>query len=362
MIQRFCRVEGVREMNNQLVVSIIVPVYNAEKHLKQCLNSLLEQGVSQERYEIICIDDGSKDASFSVIKEYADQHKNIIVIGKENEGVSATRNKGLETAKGKYIWFVDADDWVAKDFLKEGKMVNLLNGESAHIALMLTACIEVRDSETECYDGYRFQDDGLKYEEAKPFMTTARGHFFNRALIEKYGLRFDTNLAYGEDLIFMRDYLDAVRFENEKGSKYSILQCGGKGAYLYRIHNTSAMGQLGNRIEKVADSILYRARLSLERYKMKDKPLWYKENYQEYINLHMQEYMLYYFPALSKPMWSHMRRLRREGLYPAPPPKLGWGKPENMNLRIRQFIFRHSVLYPLYYLIMRIKFKRAGTI
>lgn len=349
-------------MNNQLVVSIIVPVYNAEKYLRQCLNSLLEQGVSHDRYEIICIDDGSKDASFSMIKEYADQYKNIIAIGKENEGVSATRNKGLETAKGKYIWFVDADDWVAKDFLKRGKMVNLLDGESAHIALMLTACIEVRDSNEECYDDCSFQDDGLKYEEAKPFMTTARGHFFNRALIEKYGLRFDTDLSYGEDLIFMRDFLDAVRFENEEGGKYSMLQCNGKGVYLYRIHDGSAMGQLGNRIEKVADSILYRARLSLKRYRMEDKPLWYKANYQEYANLHMQEYMLYYFPALSKSARPRLSELRVEGLYPAPPPKLGWGKPENMNLRIRQFIFRHSVLYPLYYLIMRIKFKRAGTI
>lgn len=349
-------------MDNQLVISIIVPVYNAEKYLRQCLNSLLEQGVSQERYEIICIDDGSKDASFSIMKEYADQHQNIIVIDKENEGVSATRNKGLETAKGKYIWFVDADDWVAKDFLKEGETVKLLNGESAHIALMLTACIEVHDSETGCYDDYCFQDDGLKFEEVNPFMTTARGHFFNRALIEKYSLRFDTNLAYGEDLIFMRDFLDAVRFENEKGCKYSMLQCNGKGVYLYRIHDASAMGQLGNRIEKAADSILYRARLSLERYRMEDKPLWYKANYQEYVNLHMQEYMLYYFPALRKAMRLHLSELRAEGLYPSPPPKLGWVKQKSITRRIRQFAFKHSTVYPLYYLIMRIKFKRAGSI
>lgn len=349
-------------MSNQLDISIIVPIYNAEKYLRQCLGSLLAQGISPEQYEIICIDDGSTDASLTIVKEYADQHHNIIVVSKENEGVSAARNKGLEMARGKYIWFVDADDWVARNFLKEGKLISLLSAESPRIALLLTACLDVRGSEAECYGDYSFQGDRLKLEEVRPFMTTSRSHFFDKSLIEKYALRFDPNLAYGEDLIFMRGYLDAVRFENKNGNHYSMLQCSGQDVYFYRLHDTSAMGQLGNRIEASADSILYRARLSLERYKTKDMPIWYTANYQEYVNLHMQEYMLYYFPALSKAARPRLAELRAEGLYPSPPPKLGWVRQKSASQRLRQFAFKHSSVYPLYYLIMRIKFKKAGII
>lgn len=347
-------------MDNQLKISIIIPVYNAEKHLRQCLNSLLDQGVPEEHYEIICINDGSQDASFSIMKEYADKHQNIIAIDKENEGVSATRNKGLDIAQGKYVWFVDADDWIAKDFL-EG-IAKLFSEECMRIPLILTKCIDVHDSEAERYYDYRVSADDLKFEEVNPFMTTARGHFFNRNLIEENNLRFDTNLAYGEDLIFMREFLDFIRFENEKGNDYSILQCNGKGVYLYRQHGASTMGQLRDRIEKVADSILYRARLSLERYRMEDRPAWYKANYQEYVNLHMQEYMIYYFPALTKSMWAHLKELKKEGLYPSPPPKLGWVKEKSIIRKIQQFAFKHSAIYPLYYMIMRRKFKKVGTI
>ena len=95
---------------------------------------------------------------------------------------------------------------------------------------------------------------------------------------------------------------------------------------------------------------------------MDDKPTWYKANYQEYVNLHMQEYMLYYFPALTKSMRGHLKELKKEGLYPSPPPKLGWVKQTSMIRKIQQFAFKHSVIYPLYYMIMRFKFKRAGTI
>ena len=349
-------------MDNHIRISIIVPVYNAEKHLSQCLNSLLAQGIPENHYEIICINDGSKDASFSIMKEYADKHHNIIAVDKENEGVSATRNKGLDIARGEYIWFIDADDWVAKDFLENAGIAKLSSVDRIRTPLILTKCINVHNSEAVKYQDYGVSADDVKFKEASPFMTTARGHLFDRKLIESNNLRFDTNLTYGEDLIFMRDFLDIIRFEKEKNRDYRILQCDGKGTYLYRIHDASVMGQLRNHIEQVADSILYRARLSLDRYRTENQPVWYKANYQEYVNLHMQEYMLYYFPALKKHFWSHLKELKKEGLYPSPPPKLGWVKEKSLTRRIQQFIFKHSVFYPLYYFIMRMKLKKAGTI
>lgn len=348
-------------MDNQLKISIIIPVYNAEKYLSQCLDSLLEQGIPREQYEIICINDGSRDASLSILKGYAKKYQNIVVIDKENEGVSATRNKGLDIAQGKYIWFVDADDWIAKDFLGQGAITKLFSESCTGVPLMLTQYVYVQDNEVEKYYGFRVSADELKFEEVKPFMTNTQGFFFNRELIEKNNLRFDTNLAYGEDLMFMRQFLDFIRFENEKGRDYQILQCGGKGIYFCRVHEGSAMGQLRNRMEKVADSILYRARWSMERYRMENQPIWYRANYQEYVNLHMQEYMLYYFPALNKPMWAHLKELKKEGLYPAPPPKLGWDKPKGTIQKIQRFAFRYSVFYPLYYMVMRMKYKKVGS-
>lgn len=348
-------------MDKQLKLSIIIPVYNAEKHLSRCLDSLLEQGIPPEDYEIICINDGSRDASISILKEYAQKHPNIIVVDKENEGVSATRNKGLDMARGEYVWFIDADDWVAKDFLGTSGILRLFGQHCGRVSLLLTKCIDVYDNETDKYIDHRVTEEEVSYEETSPFMTTSRGHFFDRDLIESYQLRYDPNLAYGEDLMFMRQFLDFIRFEKENGADYRILQSTDKGIYLYRIHSESVMGQLRNRMEKVADSILYRARWSMERYRMENQPIWYRANYQEYVNLHMQEYMLYYFPALNKPMWAHLKELKKEGLYPAPPPKLGWDKPKGTIQKIQRFAFRYSVFYPLYYMVMRMKYKKVGS-
>ena len=347
-------------MKNELTVSIIVPVYNAEKYLRQCLNSLLDQGIPKEDYEIICVNDGSGDASLPILKEYADQHENIIIIDKENEGVSAARNAGLDTARGKYVWFIDADDWVATGFLKKEEILKNLNENK--IPLILTNCIDVHEDEIRKHSNSRISAKGIHFKEVQPFMTTARAHLFDRELLNRNHIRFDTNLAYGEDLMFMREFLDVIRFENEGGNDFRILQCQGDGIYFYRIHNGSAMGQLHRHIEKMADSILYRARLSLARYRTEDQPAWFRANYQEYVNLFMQEYMLYYFPALNKSMWAHLRELKKEGLYPSPPPKLGWKKPKSISQQIRQFVFKHSAVYPLYYMIMRSRFKKAGSV
>ncbi len=95
-----------------LMLSIIVPVYNAEKYLTGCLDSLLMQDVSYTEYEILCIDDGSTDLSPSILDRYANAYENFRVIHKQNQGVSATRNLGIDLAKGRYLWFVDSDDCI----------------------------------------------------------------------------------------------------------------------------------------------------------------------------------------------------------------------------------------------------------
>lgn len=92
------------------LISIVVPVYNAEKYLEQCLDSLIQQ--SYINIEIICIDDGSKDYSSEVVEEYMRRDNRVKLIKQENTGVSGTRNKGINYTQGEYIMFVDSDDWI----------------------------------------------------------------------------------------------------------------------------------------------------------------------------------------------------------------------------------------------------------
>lgn len=99
-------------------VSVIVPVYNMEKYLDKCLNSLVNQTL--KNIEIIIINDGSIDNSKNIINSYKNKYPNLIkVLTQDNQGISIARNKGLEQAKGKYISFVDSDDYIAKDTLKK---------------------------------------------------------------------------------------------------------------------------------------------------------------------------------------------------------------------------------------------------
>lgn len=99
------------------LVSIIVPVYNAEKYLHRCIDSILAQTFTD--WELLLIDDGSKDASGRICDEYAAKDERIRVFHKENGGVSSARNLGLDHAEGEWIAFVDSDDWVSKDYLEE---------------------------------------------------------------------------------------------------------------------------------------------------------------------------------------------------------------------------------------------------
>ena len=95
---------------NNIKVSVIVPVYNSEKYLRDCLNSIVSQSLKE--IEIICVNDGSKDNSLSILKSFAESDKRIIVINQGNAGASSARNTGLKIAKGEYIAFMDADDTI----------------------------------------------------------------------------------------------------------------------------------------------------------------------------------------------------------------------------------------------------------
>lgn len=97
-------------------VSIIIPVYNAEKFLNKCLDSVINQTFKD--IEIVCVNDGSKDNSLNILKEYQKKDNRIVIIDKANQGVSAARNDGIRKSTGEYITFVDSDDWLELDAIE----------------------------------------------------------------------------------------------------------------------------------------------------------------------------------------------------------------------------------------------------
>lgn len=101
-----------------LKLSIIVPVYKVEQYLYKCVDSLLNQDLMHEEYEIILVDDGSPDGCPAICDGYAGKYENVKVIHRENGGLSAARNSGIEAVQGKYVQFVDSDDYLEPDVLK----------------------------------------------------------------------------------------------------------------------------------------------------------------------------------------------------------------------------------------------------
>lgn len=95
-----------------MIISIIIPVYNVENYLRKCLNSIIRQGLHDGEYEVILVNDGSKDGSVAICEEYCQKFLHFKLLNQENQGVSVARNNGIDLARGKYIVFVDADDYL----------------------------------------------------------------------------------------------------------------------------------------------------------------------------------------------------------------------------------------------------------
>lgn len=190
-------------------VSIIVPVYNAEKTLRRCIESILNQEYTD--FELILCDDGSKDSSGAICEEYQQKDSRVRVLHKENTGVSDTRNCGMQMAQGKYIQFLDADDWITVDATK-----------------LLVRTIKDWDCDLVISDFYRVVGERLSHkgdideegvlsqEKFAEFMMRNPADFYygvlwnklyKREIIEKHQLRMDSNVNWCEDFLFNLEYL-----------------------------------------------------------------------------------------------------------------------------------------------------------
>lgn len=182
-------------------ISIVVPVYNAEKYLSKCLDSLINQTLKE--IEIICINDGSKDNSETILRAYQQKDSRIQVISQENKGLSITRNIGIAAAKGEYIGLVDSDDWLDLDFYE--KLYNAAKKYNSDIAagdfyrrgkILKTQKLKYKKEEF-------FKDNAEKVKQAGiPKYNYVWNKIYKRESLEKINCPFPVGRYY-EDICWL---------------------------------------------------------------------------------------------------------------------------------------------------------------
>ena len=229
-------------------VSVIIPVYNTEQYLKQCLDSIVNQTL--EDIEIICIDDGSDDNSLDILKEYEMNDSRIKVFSQENSGQGNARNRGMHIAEGKYIYFMDSDDFIELNTLKDTFEI----AEMKNLDLVMFQLINY-DEET----GELFENEYYSMEDLSDFVgddvfsvhdidelifdiaVSPVNKLYSRQFIIDSGAKFPEDMIFEDNLFFWDFIFDAERMAFHKEFLYTR-----------RVHNTSATG-LGD--ERFLDTI-----------------------------------------------------------------------------------------------------------
>ena len=192
------------EENKMEKVSIVIPVYNAEKYLRECLDSIINQ--TYENIEIIIINDGSKDSSLNICKEYAKEDSRIKLINQENIGVSKTRNKGIDVATGKYILFVDSDDYC------ELNMVEIAMKSAQKDELFIWGYTEVHKNKVV---PIKYNIEINMNNLYKIFTSTLIGSSCNKIfsvqILRENKLYFEEKIYNCEDLLFVLKYLQFIK-------------------------------------------------------------------------------------------------------------------------------------------------------
>lgn len=206
--------------------SIIIPIYNAETYLDECLRSLKEQ--IYENFEVILVDDGSNDNSCEIYSKYEKEDQRFKVYKKKNGGVSSARNLGLLKACGKYVLFVDADDYCDKKMLKiigENIKDNIDIISFGYYKKYKNTICDIKPSFKETISDYE-----LGFYEGEEILGYLWNKVFLNEIIKSNKIKFNTDIHYSEDLIFVTDYFKYV-------NNFLIIEdC----LYFYRMRKNSA--------------------------------------------------------------------------------------------------------------------------
>lgn len=197
------------------LVSIIVPVYNVEDYLEECVRSVLEQ--TYRNFELLLVNDGSKDGSGALCDRLAAEDPRIRVIHKENEGVSTTRNRGIDESKGDFIVFVDSDDLIMPDMLR--KMVRAITKHQTDLAIcgfqrfregwrqnyrLSPYSLVIMQSQQELISVYKKPNTNM-------FGISIWAKMYRADIIRSHNIRFQTDISYEEDCCFNIDYFHHIQ-------------------------------------------------------------------------------------------------------------------------------------------------------
>ena len=223
---------------NNTKISVIIPVYNVQKYLRQCLDSIINQTLKE--IEIICVNDGSTDDSLIILEEYASKDDRIRIINKKNGGVGAARNSGIEVSTGEYIGFVDSDDWV--ELTAYEKLYKNAKSQNSDIVM---CPINVFDDITkelkfdlpyftlECFDK-QFDNRIFNHKDTKDFLflisVTAWNKIYKTEFLNKINARFPENLIFEDNPFFYETFL--------KASNVSLIR---DFLYFYRINRNDSI-------------------------------------------------------------------------------------------------------------------------
>lgn len=220
-------------MEKKILISIIIPVYNAEKYLNCCIDSILAQTFTD--FELLLINDGSKDKSGAICDGYAKKDNRVRVFHKENGGVSSARNMGLDNARGEWISFVDADDWLESDYLA------ILFGDTSMADLTFWGMTfhypKGSQKELSPIEQYASGKDNvgvvlayLKRNEQKiEYLGYTWNKLFKASIIKEFHIRFIEYLNIREDEVFTLTYashIDSIRVKSSHSYHYRVLNTG----------------------------------------------------------------------------------------------------------------------------------------
>lgn len=192
-------------------ISIIVPVYNAEKYILRCCNSILNQ--NYENIELILVNDGSTDKSLEICNEICAKDQRVILKSITNQGVAIARNTGLDLATGKYIMFVDADDW-----LELGTLDQIANKMTEDLDILVFSYYQeygevIKNISMKSYtvDMYQLLNHIYELPETNSLLCTVCNKVYKKSLLESNQIRFTKDISFGEDFLFNMDYFKVAK-------------------------------------------------------------------------------------------------------------------------------------------------------
>ena len=219
-------------------LSIIIPVYNVEPYVGKMLSSVFDTTASAEDFEVIVVNDGTKDGSMAVVRQFADR-ANLMVINQENQGLGAARMNGLSFAKGQYVWFVDSDDWLVEDGV--GKVLALLTDLPERDVLMFPLLWRYEDGSKEDYLDY--SRDSIVISEGRNVVKDLRlGVVGSTRFVIPRSLFSDTRLFFPKGVLF-----EDVYFGGVLATVAGQFHVQTDPVYIYRIRSGSIMTALNVR-------------------------------------------------------------------------------------------------------------------